>query len=63
MRKIAVAVLIASLLIVATVSSALANPPASSCNGLDVAHTEVHGSGTQGELSLHDLRAADHCGH
>ena len=42
---------------------AFANSPTSACNGLDVAHERIHSSGTQGELTLHDLRANNHCGH
>ncbi len=42
---------------------AFADPPTPACNGLDVAHSQVHSSGTQGEQILHDLRPANHCGH
>ena len=35
--------------------TASANPPAAACNGLNVSHNEIHGSGTQAELRLHDL--------
>ena len=27
------------------------------------AYERIHGSGTQGELTLHDLRANNHCAH
>ncbi len=43
--------------------TALADPATPACNGLDVAHPQIHGSGTQGELQLHDLRPDNHCGH
>ncbi len=43
--------------------TASANPPTAACNGLEGAHNQIHSSGTQGELTLHDLRAANHCSH
>ena len=63
MQKIILALISATLLLVVTAVVAFANPPTSACNGLDVAHDLIHGSGTQGELTLHDLRVAKHCGH
>ncbi len=63
MQKIILALASAMLLLVVTAAVAFANPPRSACNGLDVAHGRIHGTGTQGELTLHDLRAANHCGH
>lgn len=63
MRKIILALVSATLLLVVTAAVAFANPPTPACNGLDVAHGRIHSSGTQGELTLHDLRAANHCGH
>lgn len=63
MRKIILALVSATLLLVVTAAAAFANPPTPACNGLDVAHGRIHSSGTQGELTLHDLRAANHCGH
>ncbi len=63
MRKIAIAISAALLLIISTISVVSASPPNPACNGLDVAHAQVHGSGTQGELALHDLRGANHCSH
>ena len=42
---------------------AAANPPTAACNGLDVAHSQTHGSATNAELKHHDLRLANHCGH
>ena len=65
MRKIIIALVTASLLVLAMVSTALANPPTPACNGLDVAHGQVHSSGTQGELTLHGLRDENHnhCDH
>ena len=43
--------------------AASANPPTAACNGLNVAHSQIHADGTQGELALHDLRADNHCSH
>ena len=63
MKKIMLAVLVALLLTLSTAAVAFAAPAKRACNGLDVAHGRVHSSGTQGELTLHDLRAANHCGH
>ena len=40
---------------------AVADPPSKACNGLDRAHHNMHESGTQGEMRLHDLRDANHC--
>ena len=51
------------LLVMVVAVVAFANSPTSACNGLDVAHERIHSSGTQGELTLHDLRANNHCGH
>ena len=51
----------AALGIWATAASAGDATPA--CEGLDVAHDQIHSSGTTGELVLHDLRGHDwhHC--
>ena len=63
MRKVLISVVAAALLLLAASAVAFAAPPTPGCNGLDVAHSQVHSSGTQGELTLHDLRPAKHCGH
>ena len=63
MKKILPAMVVAVVLTLSTAVVAFANSPTSACNGLDVAHERIHSSGTQGELTLHDLRANNHCGH
>ncbi len=63
MRKVLISVVAAALLLLAASAVAFANPPRPACNGLDVAHSQVHGTGSQQELTLHDLRAGNHCGH
>ena len=63
MKKVITAIVVAALLTLSSVSMALATPPNPACNGLDVAHSQIHGSGTQGELQHHDLRDSNHCGH
>lgn len=55
MRKVLISVVAAALLLLAASAVAFAAPPTPGCNGLDVAHSQVHSSGTQGELTLHDL--------
>lgn len=63
MKKILLAMVVVVVLTLSTAAAAFANPLAPACNGLDVAHDRIHSSGTQGELTLHDLRAKNHCGH
>ncbi len=63
MKKLIILLIVISLITLLVAIPAFANPPTPACNGLDVAHARIHGSGTQGELKLHDLRAAKHCGH
>ncbi len=63
MRKVLISVVAAALLLLAASAVAFAGPPTPACNGLDVAHSQVHSSGTQGELTMHDLRVANHCSH
>lgn len=63
MKKVILAAIAALLLTVSTAAVAFADPPSEACNGLDAAHEQIHGSGTQGELTLHELRADNHCGH
>ena len=63
MKRLILAVVTAALLMLSVASVALANPPTPACNGIVVAHGQIHGTGTQGELSLHDLRDANHCTH
>lgn len=53
----------AVVMAIGVAAPAAANDPNAACNGLDRAHDRIHGSGTQGELTLHDLRLANHCGH
>jgi hypothetical protein len=64
MRTSLVVVAIAvAVVLVSFVPVAAAAPPTPPCNGLDVAHAQIHGTGTEAEFVLHDLRAANHCGH
>ena len=63
MRRLFVTVAIAVVMALGVVGPAAANPPNPACNGLDRAHDNVHGTGSVAELVLHDLRAANHCGH
>ncbi len=63
MKKLIIVFILVSLIALLVAIPAFANPPTPACNGLDVAHEKIHGSGTQGELQLHDLRIAKHCGH
>ncbi len=63
MKKLIIVLILVSLTVLLFAIPAFANPPNPACNGLDVAHDRIHGSGTQGELQLHDLRTANHCGH
>ncbi len=63
MKKLIIVIILVSLIALLAAIPAFANPPAPACNGLNVAHSKIHASGTQGELQLHDLRAAKHCGH
>ena len=61
MRKLIAAFIVAVSLIVGASVPVFADPPTSACNGLDTAHGQIHASGTQAELKLHDLRTANHC--
>jgi hypothetical protein len=63
MKKLMIILIVVLLVAFTVVGVAFANPPEPACNGLDVAHAKIHGSGTQGELTLHDLRIANHCAH
>ena len=63
MKKVLIALTAATLLTMSTLAVAFASPPGPACNGLDVAHAQIHASGTQGEMTLHHLRTANHCGH
>lgn len=63
MRKIALALLSATLLLVVTAAVAFADPAKSACNGLDVAQGQIYGNGAQEGTTLDDVRAAHHCGH
>ncbi len=63
MKKLIIVLFVVSLIAMMLAIPAFANPPNPACNGLDVAHSGIHSSGTQGEMRLHDLRAANHCGH
>ena len=63
MKKLIIILIIVSLMTLLIAIPAFANPPTPACNGLDRAHTQIHASGTEGELQLHDLRLANHCGH
>ena len=63
MRRLLTTLAIAIAMAVGLALPAAANPPRPACNGLNQAHTKIHASGTQGELQLHDLRMASHCGH
>jgi hypothetical protein len=63
MKKLIIVLFVVSLMVMMFAIPAFANPATPACNGLDVAHSRIHASGTQGELQLHDLRIANHCGH
>ncbi len=63
MKKLIIVLIVVSLIALLIAIPAFANPATPACNGLDVAHARIHSSGTQGELQLHDLRIAKHCGH
>ena len=63
MRRLLIAAAMAVVMAIGVAAPAAANDPNAACNGLDRAHDRIHGSGTQGELTLHDLRLANHCGH
>ena len=63
MKKVIIVLILVSLIAMLVAIPAFANAPTPACNGLNVAHEQIHSSGTQGELQLHDLRAANHCGH
>jgi len=63
MKKIIVVLAFALVLTLLTTAVAFADPPKPACNGLDKAHEELHSSGTEGELALHDLRLDNLCDH
>ena len=63
MKKLIIVLFVVLLVAMMVAIPAFANPATSACNGLDVAHSQIHSSGTEGELQLHDLRIANHCGH
>ncbi len=63
MKKVIIVLILVSLIAMLVAIPAFANPPTPACNGLDEAHENIHASGTQGELQLHDLRVSNHCGH
>ena len=63
MRRLLTTLAIAIAMAVGLALPAAANPARPACNGLNQAHSKIHASGTQGELQLHDLRIANHCGH
>lgn len=63
MKKLIIVIILVSLIALVVAIPAFAEPPTQACNGLNVAHSQIHASGTQGELQLHDLRIANHCGH
>lgn len=63
MRRILISAAITVIMVIGVAGPATANPSNAACNGLDRAHARIHASGTQGELTLHDLRVANHCGH
>ena len=63
MRKLIIVLMVSLMLSLATAATVFADPPTPACNGLDVAHGQIHSSGTQAESMLHDLRGAsqNHC--
>lgn len=63
MKKLIILVIVISMMALLFAVPAFANPPTPACKGLDVAHDQIHDSATQGELQLHALRDANHCGH
>ncbi len=63
MRRLLISAAMAVVMAIGVAGPATANPANAACNGLDRAHERIHGSDTQGELTLHDLRGANHCGH
>lgn len=63
MRRLLTGAAITAIIAVGAAAPAAAGDPTPACNGLNRAHERVHASGTQGELQLHDLRLANHCGH
>jgi hypothetical protein len=63
MKRLIIVLLVVMMIALLITIPAFANPPNPACNGLDVAHDRIHGSLTQGELQLHNLRAENHCSH
>jgi hypothetical protein len=63
MRRILISVTATVVMVIGLAIPATANAPSAACTGLDRAHHQIYASGTQGELVLHDLRIANHCGH
>ena len=63
MKKLIIIFIVVSLMAMMFAIPAFADAPNAACNGLDEAHAQIHGTGTQAELRLHDLRIANHCGH
>jgi hypothetical protein len=54
MRRILISAATTVIMLIGLVGPATANPPNAACTGLDRAHHQIHESGTQGELTLHD---------
>lgn len=63
MRGLKATMATAVVIALGVVGPAAASPPNPACIGLDRAHDNVHGSDSVAEHVLHDLRAANHCGH
>ena len=61
MKKLIIVLIVVSLIALLVAIPAFANPPTPACNGLDVAHEQIHGTGTQAEYQLHTLREVNHC--
>ena len=63
MKKLTIVLIVVLLLTMAFAVPAFASPPTPACNGLDVAHGQIHDSGIPANANaLHDLRVANHCG-
>ena len=63
MKKLIILLIVISMMALLFTVPAFADAPTPACSGLDVAHDQIHGSATQGELQLHALRDAKHCDH
>ena len=56
MKKLLVSLVLVGGISVSAAGVANAEPAHQGCKGLDVAHDQVHESGTGGEVRLHTLR-------